>query len=168
MSDIVRDMEKYQRGWTGGLPETKCGFGSKVSSTIEQRKWIPQIINDYAIETIADIGAGDLNWITHMDMPGVVYTAYDLVPRREQVIKFDLVTEIPPQVDMIMCLWVLNHMPMEECRQAIANLKASGSKFLMITDRPKWHAEQPEEIQMPYVECLEITKEGDRILLIQL
>ena len=31
MNDIVTNPDKYKQGWTGGLPETECGSGSKIS-----------------------------------------------------------------------------------------------------------------------------------------
>ena len=168
MGDIITDVDKYQAGWKGGLPETPCGFGSLLSQTKAQRKWLPEIIRKYGIYTVADIGAGDLNWVSRTDMGGIEYTAYDLVPRKPNVIQFDLVREVPPQVDLIMCLWVLNHFPYEDCERAIENLKASGSKYLMMTDRPRWHHEQPPAIQMPYIEELVLNEKQDSIRLIQL
>ena len=168
MSDIITQVSKYEKGWHGGLPETPCGFGSKLSETKAQRQWIPEIIGKYGIKTIADIGAGDLNWIVHTDLGGAEYTPYDLVPRRKDVIAFDLLHEVPPRVDMIMCLWVLNHLPYDHCKKAIENLKASGSKFLMMTDRPKWRENQPPEIEMAYIEELMLNHKQDSIRLIRL
>ena len=81
------------------------------------------------------------------------------------VVEFDLLKESPPPADLILCLWVLNHFNLESCRQALANLKASGSKYLMMTDRPIWHHEQPPEIVMEYVEELKLNEKGDRIIL---
>lgn len=168
-TDIITEVEKYKQGWTGGLPETPCGYGSKISSTEVQRGWIPEVIKKYNIKTIADIGAGDMNWIKHVDLAGAEYTAYDLVPRQECVQQFDIIQEIPPKVDMIMCLWVLNHLPYNHCRQAIANLKASGAKYLMMTDRVKWHDTQPPEIIMEPLESMVIRKEkNDLIILAEL
>jgi hypothetical protein len=34
-----------------------------------------------------------------------------------------------------------------------------------MTDRPRWHHEQPPEIQMEYIEELPLNDKGDRILL---
>jgi hypothetical protein len=75
------------------------------------------------------------------------------------------VSAVPPQADMLMCLWVLNHLDIDSCRKALANLKASGAKYLLMTDRPIWHAEQPPEIVMAFVEELKLNAKGDRILL---
>lgn len=164
----MRDVEKFKRGWGGGLPETKCGSGSMLRNTVQQREWIPQIIEKYGIQSIADIGAGDLNWISTMDMGGIEYAAYDLVPRVDGVSQFDLVKEVAPKADLLMCLWVLNHLPFDDCRQAIANLKSSGSKYLMMTDRPIWRHEQPPEIEMGYIERIVLNSKNDSILLIEL
>lgn len=155
MTDFITEIDKYKKGWTGGLPETPCGHGSKLSSTEKQRQWIPGILEKYNIKSIADIGAGDMNWITHINMGDIEYQAYDLVPRHKSVKEFDLIQQVPPKVDLIMCFWVLNHMPLEHCRQALKNLKASGSKYLMMTDVPRYRKDQPEEIGMPYIEMLD-------------
>lgn len=169
MSDMITQVDKYKKGWTGGLPETPCGNGSKLSKTIEQRKWIPRIIEQNDIKTIADIGAGDLNWIKKTHIPNEIeYTPYDLVPRLPEVRKFDLVQQIAPKVDLIMCLWVLNHLPYEHCQQAIKNIKASGAKYLLMTDRLRYRADQPPEIEMPYIDRLMLNDKGDSIMLIDL
>jgi len=134
VSGIITEFDKYQKGWHGGLPETPCGFGSRISETRVQRVWIPEMVAKYDIHTIADIGAGDLNWLPLIDWPHpVTYSAYDLVPRRPGVKKFDIIHQIPKPVDCIMCLWVLNHLPEDHARQALDNLKASGSKYLIYT-----------------------------------
>ena len=170
MSDIVDDGKKFRDGWHGGLPETPCGAGSKLAETEAQRVWIPRMVGKYGITTIADIGAGDLNWMSLITWPwDVSYSAYDLVPRHKRVQAFDLLIQRPPCVDLLMCLWVLNHLPFEHCQAALANIRASGSRYLMLTDRPKWHHEQPPEIKMPYLEELLLKAEtGDRLLLIDL
>ena len=169
MVDLIEDKEKYEQGWTGGLPETKCGYGSTLRATKKQRDWIPEIIESYNIYSIADIGAGDLNWIKETELPSEVeYWAYDLVPRHPEVIKFDLVKEVPPPVDMIMCLWVLNHFPYDECKTAIENLKKSGSRYLLMTDRIRYRKDQPAELSMPYIEKMMLNHLGDSLMLIDL
>ena len=168
-TDEISDPEKYRRGWTGGLPETPCGYGSTLEATRTQREWLGYIFDKYEIRSIADIGAGDLNWIQHMNLDGIEYRPFDLVPRHPDVTAFDLVREVPPQVDCILCLWVLNHMPYEACEMALANLKASGARYLIMTDRPKWHAEQPPGIRMEAIEShMLVPEKGDRLLLIRL
>ena len=122
------------------------------------------MVKKYDIKTIADIGAGDLNWVQTLDWD-VVYTPYDLVPRHPEVKPFDLIRQAPPKVDLVMCLWVLNHLPYTHCQQALLNLKASGAKYLMMTDRPIWRKEQPPEIDMPFIEELVLNDKRDSIKL---
>ena len=98
----------------------------------------------------------------------VDYKGYDLVVRHPDVIEFDIVSEQAPAVDCLLCLWVLNHLPIADSQAAIHNLRTSGSKYLIMTDRPKYHHEQPPEIHMDYLEELILNAKGDRILLVEL
>lgn len=171
MGDVITDREKFEKGWHGGLPETPCGYGSRVSQTVAQREWIPRIAEQYGVRTVADLGAGDLNWMQRVHWPaGVTYAAYDLVPRHPSVQPLDLTAQVAPRSDLLLCLWVLNHLPLDAARAAWANLNASGSRYLMLTDRPKWHHEQPAEFQRlkPIEELLLRPDTGDRIILVSL
>ena len=77
---------------------------------------------------------GDLNWIKLIDWPHpITYQAYDLVPRDESVIQFDLIHEVPPKADLIICAWLLNHLPHHHARAALDNLMASDAKYLIYT-----------------------------------
>ena len=126
--------EEFKRGWVGGGSETPCGFGSRIDQTSVQRQWIPEMVARYGIRSIADVGAGDLNWMRLVVWPHAVdYQAYDLVPRSAEVRTFDLIREIPPKVDLILCLWVLNHLPDNLAQTALNNLRASGAKYLIYT-----------------------------------
>ena len=167
-TDDISDPEKYRRGWKGGLPETPCGYGSKVEVTALQREWLAHIFDKYEIRSVADIGAGDLNWIHLVDMTGITYQPFDLVPRHPSVTAFDLCQEIPPAVDCLLVLWVLNHMPYAACELAITNLRAAGARYLIMTDRIKWHSEQPPGILMDAIESLTLNDKGDRIILARL
>jgi len=170
MGDIITNKQKFIDGWHSGLPETPCGMGSRKSECVKQIKWIPEIVERYNIKSICDIGAGDLNWWNDMEMPdGVVTAHYDLVVRHEDVTEFDIVNQVPPKSDLIVVMWVLNHIPKDQCEAAIKNIKASGSKYLMMTDRPIWHHEQPEALMMPYIESIIIRPvKEDKIVLIDL
>lgn len=150
---------KFREGWRGGLPETPCGYDSKVSETAIQRKWIPKIVEKYGVQTVADIGAGDLNWIKLMEWD-VEYQAYDLIPRHESVSRLDITMEVPPCVDLIMCLWVFNHMHPRQVIAALDNIKASGSKYLMFTTSPRWAEYLPVEIDLPRVERVDLKIEN--------
>ena len=170
MSDIIKRVEKFKRGWTGGLPETPCGFGSKISQTGAQRDWLLKKVKELNIKTITDVGAGDLNWISRINFPkSVQYTPLDLYPRKPEVAKFDIIQEVPPKSDLILCLWVLNHLEKEDALKAYANIEASGSKYLMMTYRPIWADEQPVEFNKKGLEEIVINEnKKDVIKLIKL
>jgi hypothetical protein len=151
--DIIYNQRKYQKGWSGGLPETVCGSGSKLGNTQIQRDWIPAMVSKWRIQDIGDIGAGDLNWMRRMEWPdGCTYTPYDLIPRHPEVTTLDIVSQVPPRHELLMCIWVLNHFPKENARQAVHNLMASGCRYLLITwDSRLWDfldLEPLEEIQI--------------------
>ena len=166
LSDIIHK-PRWEEGWTGGLPETPCGHGSRMSSTTLQREWIPAKIAEYGIKTVADIGAGDLNWIRRTKLGDVEYTAYDVVPWAPGVVEFDILWRIPPRVDLILCLWVLNHFPPERSRQAWGNIVASGCRYVIITYRGMQGDIQPHH-GLPYLDEIVLNKiKGDTIRLIR-
>jgi len=149
MSGIITEVAKYQKGWTGGGDETPCGFGSRVVTTQVQREWIPRMVEKYQIKSIADIGAGDLNWMRLVEWPHPVdYQPYDLVPRSDGVTQFDLIHQVPPKVDLILCLWLLNHLPEHHALAALNNLRASGAKYLIYT----WWDAMADFLDLGYIE----------------
>lgn len=173
MSDIITDKEKFIKGWEGGLPETPCGSGSTLSFTKPQRDWIPKIVEKYNIKSIIDVGAGDLNWWPLMKLPEDVRVEHvDLVPRHKDVWQLDLVNEVPPKFDLIVVLWVINHLPYEHALSALRNIKASGCRYLMTTDRPIWHKEQPPVVREMSTNALEQLivrpEKDDKIILVDL
>lgn len=157
MPDVIRNRDKYKVGWTGGLPETPCGFGSKLSSTVQQRAAIELILEQLPIETIVDVGAGDLNWIKHTDLKGAKYQAFDLFPRHPDVKEIDLVKEVPPRADLLMCIWVLNHLTHDEARKALDNLENSRSTWLLMT----WEQRLPDFLDLPYTNQWVIRERSD-------
>lgn len=157
MPDLVTEVAKYRQGWTGGLPETPCGYGSRVDQTAIQREWIPKMVGKYGLQSIADIGAGDLNWIGLVEWPHKVdYQPYDLVPRATGVKALDIIHEQPEPADLGLCLWVLNHLPEEHARAAVDNLLQS-CQWLMYT----WEPRQWGCTDLGYVERVIIRERKD-------
>jgi len=139
MSDIINNSAEYKQGWKGGLPETECGSGSKLENTEIQRQWLPEMVEEFGITSIADIGAGDLNWIKRIEL-GCDYQGYDLVPRHSEVKEFNLLEDDMPEADCYMCLWVLNHFPKAQARAALARLLTGGNRFLITHYEPRMPA----------------------------
>ncbi len=164
MSDLINDSSEFRRGWTGGMPETPCGNGSRVSTTKIQRGYLLKIINQFNIKSIGDIGAGDLNWIKVTGIPETVdYIPYDIYPRLPEIKKLDILKNRPKKHDLLLCLWVLNHFSDEDVEKAVDNIKRSRAKYLLITQRPKYY--RPD---WDVLETVTINSKGDSILLVKL
>ena len=125
-------LEKVTKGWVTRDNETECGSGSQKKNTKLVTKILHHIVKKYDIVTLSDAGAGDLNWIP--DNLNVLYQGYDLYPRHEAVVQFDITKEILEKSDLILCRHVLNHLSIDFSTCAINNFKASGSKYLLITN----------------------------------
>lgn len=129
-----RMVEKMKLGWRSD--ETPCGRGSEMEHTRLIRQWLPHLVHDYGIVTIADCGAGDLNWILNVEwVEEPDYLAYDLEPRADQVIEFDVTSDVlEDQHDLILCRHVLNHLSPKLALDAMDNFVESRSKYLLITN----------------------------------
>jgi hypothetical protein len=124
-------MQKVVKGWRS--KETPCGAGSEMGNTTNVRLSLLEIIKKYKIKTVVDAGAGDLNWMKHVKWD-VEYQGYDLYPRHESVIQFDLTKKILPKSDLILCRHVINHLSPAYAQKCIDNFQESGSKYLAVTN----------------------------------
>ena len=124
--------------WESGLPETPCGRGSKFENTEVIRKFIPHVIESRGIKSVADVGCGDQNWI-HDCLPapgscGINYAGYDIMPRRNDVVTFDVTREVLPcRFDLVLCVYVLNHVYPDQAERALRLIKESRSTFLLMS-----------------------------------
>ena len=130
--------KEFKKGWTSGLPETRCGAGSTLSRTKIQRKWIPEMVAKYGILDIADLGAGDLNWSSRTAF-GCAYLPYDLIPRAHGVKKLDILTDELPEADCLMVLWVINHLTADQAKFAASKILNSKSRYLFATWHPRYY-----------------------------
>jgi len=58
------------------VPETFCGLGSYLKNTKEATQFITDVIEREQIETIIDIGCGDLNWMQHVGLASMGVMSY--------------------------------------------------------------------------------------------
>lgn len=125
-------MSEYTTEWASGLPETPCGKGSRLEETSILREWLPDIIERFDIGSLNDLGAGDQNWIAHVNWPyDIEYKAFDVKPRHEDVHFIDLVELVPPYADAQMCIYVLNHLSPKQMRRALFNIQQSSGAYLI-------------------------------------
>lgn len=124
--------DDYVTEWESGKPETPCGKGSKLEETEIIRQWLVDVVCEYDIESIADVGCGDQNWIHEVDWPHEIdYTGYDVRPRYNDILPLDVTRELIDEVDLVLCVYVFNHLKPRQMQRAIRLLSESGSKYLL-------------------------------------
>lgn len=133
--DMMRKM-KPGVGWTNRNMKGRCGVGSEVGNAKNIRYNLPNIMRDHELVSIADVGAGDRNWIQHVNFPSPMsYDAFDLIPRHRIVTQFDCTKQSLPQgYDLILCRFVFNHLSPRMARDAIRLFQATGSRYLAMTN----------------------------------
>ena len=132
--------EKHGKGKTEYF--SPCGSGSLIPSCQEWIQSINEVIDEYDIKSINDIGCGDLNYIkeTKIKEKKVDYLGYDFVIRNNNIglkifnKSFNIATDTPRECDLCICKEVLNHLDTKtQIIPALENIKKT-SKFLMITN----------------------------------
>lgn len=135
--------------------ESVSGCGSFLKNTKEIRGFISSVIIKYSIKSIADCPCGDWNWMQYVDLTDINYTGLDVVQPLVQANNtlygksninfrhFNILTEIPPRADLLICRDLLFHLNLADQKIAAENLKKSGSRLIMTTTFP-WITENAE------------------------
>lgn len=133
---MLSDAEMHERmkhGWRMGRPFTDCGNGSTLEATANIRGWLPGVVARYGIRTLNDAGAGDMAWWPHITWASPLERVpFDLIPRRADVQKIDITTEVMPPADAILCRMVLNHLDHARVSMAIERFRLS-ARYLIAT-----------------------------------
>ena len=137
-----------------GDDETRSGPGSRKSSGSVHAALaaLQHVKSAYGFDSVIDIPCGDFNWLDQfLDMhPDVAYTGYDIVERLIEDNRkrhpgrvfhhLNIASSVPPRADLSFCKDLLNHLTYADVRRTIANMKASGSTYLLTSnnfnDRP--------------------------------
>ena len=127
--------------------ETPNGPGSSVEATKDVREHLPKIFEELNIKSMIDSACGDWNWMHKVDLSGVTYYGYDIMPEyiedNEEQFKKDNIhfkvkdittEEVEPNVDLIMCRDFLMHLKWDKVKNMILNFKKSGAKYLFATN----------------------------------
>ena len=100
---------------------------------------------EIGVRSILDVPCGDFAWMKEMDLNGIGYTGGDLVEKmiHENKIRYasdeihfeilDLTTSPLPKADLVICRDCLVHLSFQNIHKAVANIKASGSTWLLCT-----------------------------------
>jgi SAM-dependent methyltransferase len=134
-----------------GTIETANGPGATLAQTEDLRQILPELLKRYGIKTMLDVGCGDWNWMSHVDLTDVEgYIGWDVEPSMIAAdqehfgdapnVTFEcqslLTAEQLPQVDLILARHVLIHFPNDEIAAVLDKMRASGAKYLLTSHWP--------------------------------
>ena len=132
--------------WHG--EDSVSGTGSDLTQTAVVRDLLPRLFAELEVKTVLDVPCGDFNWMRHVDLSAVHYTGADIVSelvdanaRRygNETRKFervDLIAGPVPRADLVFCRDCLVHLSYNDGMRALANIAASGSRYLLSTTFP--------------------------------
>ncbi len=131
-----------------GDEESVSGSGSSLENTERLRKALPTLIKNLNIKSILDIPCGDFHWMNEF-LPDEIYyigadIVEDLIKNNEEFVDrddsrfiefqvIDVIKDKLPQVDLVICRDCLVHFSYEDAMNALANICASNSKYLLTT-----------------------------------
>jgi len=130
------------------------GRGSSPEYTAGFRDFLQGFMRAHGVKSVLDYGCGDWQWARLMDWSGIDYLGVDIVPSlieslrsrhgRERV-RFDLAHDgALPEVDLVICKDVLQHLPNGEALGLMGRMEHAAKHVLWVQDRAKG----------PNVECV--------------
>lgn len=125
--------------------ETRAGNASRLSNTHKLREQLAEWLSQYRIKRLIDAGCGDMVWLQAMGLSELEWViGYDIVPelvaanqalyghKTGHLFGVADISRTPlPPADAILCRRVLECLPLQDALNALENLKASGSTYLL-------------------------------------
>jgi hypothetical protein len=125
--------------------DSLSGAGSVVSATDGLGIQLSGFLKSIDCRRLVDIGCGDFNWMRHVG-GDFEYLGIDIVPsvieannaayagERRRFICMDATQQpIEPWGDVLICREVLFHLSLGSARRLLANIKAAGFKYVLLT-----------------------------------
>lgn len=126
----------YLRNTWNGV-ETRSGPGSTTGATAIISRILPELVAGVGARSVLDASCGEGYWVP--DLPG--YVGVDISPSAIEAAKerhpdrdyrvMDICHDILPEVDLVFCRDVIQHLSLREGWLAIENLKATGATWLV-------------------------------------
>lgn len=125
--------------------ESKSGPGASLKQTQTVRATVSKVLKELEVKTLLDIPCGDFNWMQEVDLSQCEYTGGDIVndivkqnelnysAQGRRFVWADITFSPLPQTDLLFCRDCLVHFAYSDIGKALANIKRSGSKFLLTT-----------------------------------
>ncbi|CAA7619556.1 GlcNAc-transferase family protein [Magnetospirillum sp. UT-4] len=131
-------------GW--GHAESRSGSGANLAQTEIIKARLVDAFAFLGAEAVADAGCGEMNWMKTVVDRFRFYFGFDLVgdlvtelrtkhARRHNCFfsKLDIMLDVMPRADVILCRDVLTHYPTCMVRAAFDNFKRSGARYVAAT-----------------------------------
>jgi len=127
-----------------GSDASVSGTGSTIDATAILRTGIPVLLRETGARSVLDIPCGDFGWLNTVEL-GVPYLGADIVPALVEAnrarygrpdrtfVCADLTRGSLPQADLVLCRDCLVHLSFANVERALANIRASGAKWLLTT-----------------------------------
>lgn len=143
--DLEQTFTHIYRTNLWGADESRSGPGSAIAETERLRTALPALLAELGARSLLDIPCGDFGWMSQMDLNGVDYIGVDIVPEivehnnnqfgtdKRRFMRLDLTRDQLPRADVVLCRDCLVHLSFQHISEAIANLKRSGSGYLLTT-----------------------------------
>lgn len=129
--------------WNGR--QSLSGTGSDADQTRVIVQELPLLLRRLGVRSVLDIPCGDFEWMKRVDLAGIEYIGADIVAplidanRRRHArdgVEFrvlDLTRDRLPAADLVLCRDCLVHLSFAQAQQALANISASGARYLLTT-----------------------------------
>jgi SAM-dependent methyltransferase len=149
LGSVRRRRRVFSRIYEGNLWQgdvSVSGAGSDLVQTEAIRREIPRLVSEIGARSVLDLPCGDFLWMSRTPLDVDLYIGADIVPdliesnrrtygedsrRRFEVL--DLVENDLPTVDLVLCRDCLVHLSYADIARALANLRRSGSRYLLTT-----------------------------------
>lgn len=137
-----------QNTWNIHTHDSVSGEGSTNEQTQALKMELPSLLKKLNVHSLLDLPCGDFHWMQTVDLQEIMYIGADIVPQlvqynqhhygneNRQFIHKDLIRDLLPKVDLIFCRDCLVHFSNHDIASALANIKASGTTYLMTTHFP--------------------------------
>ena len=126
-------------------PESISGSGSSFEYTENIRKEIPRLLECFGVTRILDAPCGDYNWFQTLKRNNVSYIGGDIVKalvesnndsygdETTSFVHLDITKDVFPDADLWMCRDCLIHLSFDLINEALANLKRSNIRYLLVS-----------------------------------
>ena len=142
MQDVFTKIYEDNK-WAGS--QSGSGPGSALHTTAAVREALPGIVSEYGVKVLLDAPCGDYNWMLSLEDLGVDrYIGVDVVAAvieanqahvvpGVQFLTADLTADPLPRADLVLCRDCLVHFTEDQIRDAVRNLRDSGTEYLLTT-----------------------------------